>query len=279
MPALRLNTIPFMHIALTILSIVLIAYGAVVVLMALMQNRLVFFPNPQDAFVQVFTPFDIVTTQTSDGLTLKGFYAPPQGHKPVLVYFHGNAGNAANRVYKTDKILAAGYGMLLTEYRGYGGNPGRPTEQGLYDDARSWLRYLQTEHHISIDRLVYYGESLGTGVAVQMATEFPAKAVILEAPFTSVTDVGAYYYPYLPVRWVARYRFESLRKASALTMPVLIYHGEQDRTVPYKFGQTLFAAIPSADKIFKTFPAAGHANLYDFGAADAVVEFLNRYAP
>lgn len=260
------------------LGIAVVIYLAVVIAMAMYQKHLVFHPSRQDAFKLRIEPFAIVTTTTDDGLTLKGFYAPPKGKKPVIIYFHGNAGHVADRLYKTKKFLKAGYGFLLAEYRGYGGNPGEPSEEDFYKDARAWIAFAKRNGYTP-GNLVYYGESLGTGVTVQMVTEQPPKAVILEAPFTSVTDVGAFYYPFLPVRLLVKYRFDSFSKVSALTMPVMVYHGTRDMTVPSRFGQKLFDAIPSTDKVLETFPKARHTNLYDYNADKKVLTFLKRYAP
>jgi pimeloyl-ACP methyl ester carboxylesterase len=263
---------------LVLFTTVIVLYIGLIVYMARYQHRLVFHPSTRDIFIQTTTPFDIVTTTTDDGLTLKGFYSPPQPGKPVIVYFHGNAGDASNRIFKTPSFIAAGYGFLLTEYRGYGGNPGRPAELDLYRDGRAWLQFLQT-HGLKPDHCVYYGESLGTGVAVQLATETPPKALILEAPFTSVTDIGAFYYPYLPVRRLAKHRFDSFSKVQALTMPVMIYHGTRDVTVPYQFGKKLYDAIPSQHKVFTTIPDAQHHDLYQFAIDTKILEFLHDYAP
>ena len=262
------------RMALYILIGVAFVYGCVLVGMMLGQRHLVFHPAKRNAFLNAVPPFEIVTVTTPDGLALKGFYIAPKDGKPLVIYYHGNAGDISDRLFKAEQGLAAGYGFLMTEYRAYGGNPGIPSEKGLYTDARAWIDFAK-QQGFTPDRLVYYGESLGTGVAVQMASEQPPKALILEAPFTSVPDVGAFYYPFLPVHALARYHFDSLSKAHTLKMPVLIYHGKRDMTVPYRFGQTLFAAIPSERKVFETFPKAGHANLYAHGAGDAVLKFLH----
>jgi fermentation-respiration switch protein FrsA (DUF1100 family) len=253
-------------------------YVAIVIFMAFFQHKMVFHPGRLSIFNKDYPPFETVAITTSDGLTLRGLYAPPQGNKPVIIYFHGNAGSIIDRAVKTLLPVQAGYGYLMAEYRGYGGNPGQPSEQGLYNDARAWIAFVQ-EQGIPTSRLVYHGESLGTGVAVQMASEIKPKALMLEAPFTSVASVASYYYPILPVKRLLRHPFDSLSKAASLDMPVLIYHGTRDIVVPYRFGQKLFSAIPSTAKKFVTVTGAGHANLYDHGAADHVMEFLNEYAP
>ena len=257
----------------------ILSYGLIVVGMTLYQDHLVFHNTRQTIFDHAPpVPFSVVSVTTTDGLTLNGYYAAPAPGKPVIVYFHGNAGYAGDRLYKTAEPLKEGYGFLLTEYRGYGGNPGAPSETGLYQDARAWIAFLKHQN-ITDDQMIYYGESLGTGVAVQMAKDTPPRAVILEAPFTSVPDVGAFYYPFLPVRLVAKHHFDSRSKASVLTMPVLIMHGTRDLTVPQRFGKQLFAAIPDGHKMFVSIPKAGHANVYDYGAAAIIMDFLHQHAP
>ena len=237
---------------LTVFATLVVIYIALVIVMARYQDKLVFHPGKRDAFAKTVDRFAVVTTLTADNITLKGFYCPPLGQKPVIMYFHGNAGDASDRVYKAKNFIAEGYGFLFAEYHGFGGNPGFPGEDEFYHDARAWLSFLKKQR-IDPHRIVYYGESLGTGVAVQMATEVPPKALILEAPFTSVTDIGAFYYPFLPVRRLAKYRFDSLSKVQSLTMPVMIYHGEHDHTVPYRFGNACSMPFPANTKCSRHF--------------------------
>jgi fermentation-respiration switch protein FrsA (DUF1100 family) len=263
---------------ITILVSLAVFYITMTFLVSHFQHKMVFQPNRINIFNTSYDPFTTVSVKTSDGLELRGLYAPPRDGKPVIIYFHGNAGSIIDRAVKTLLPIESGYGYLLAEYRSYGGNPGKPSEQGLYNDARAWIDFALAQG-LSQDQLIYHGESLGTGVAVQMASERKPKALILEAPFTSVTAVASYYYPVLPVKRLLRYPFDSVSKVQSFDMPVLIYHGTRDITVPYRFGEALFAAIPSTQKTFITLTGAGHANLFDHGAADHVMEFLNAYAP
>ncbi|HEY1096803.1 MAG TPA: alpha/beta hydrolase [Alphaproteobacteria bacterium] len=266
----------------SLIIFVALIYAAVIFYMALFQHKMVFHPTMVDVFtnelLKNYVPFHVVTVTTTDGLNLKGLYVPPKTGKPTIVYFHGNAGTDVDRIYKTTLPVDDGYGFLLTEYRGYGGNPGTPGEEGLYNDARAWLEFMESQN-IPPENRIYYGESLGTGVAVQMATEQKPKILILEAPFTSVTDVASFYYPFLPVRLLLRHRFDSLSKAAKLDMPVLVYHGTKDRTVPYRFGQILFAALPGQDNIFVTIKDGAHHDLFAQGAAPHIMEFLHKHAP
>ncbi len=231
-------------------------------------------PSPAASGVPEMTP---VTLETADGLRLMSWYRPATGNRATIVYFHGNGGHIGYRGSKARPYLDAGYGMLLVSYRGYGGNPGSPSEDGLYDDGRAALAFLAAQGVESGDT-VFYGESLGTGVAVQIALEQaraskPVAAVVLEAPFTSTVDVGASHYPWAPVRWLMKDRFDSHSKIAGIQAPVLIVHGGRDRVVPIRFGEALYAAaVPPKDSLW--IPDAGHNDLDAFGASEKVLAFL-----
>ena len=254
-------------------------YVVVVAVPYLRQRKMIYFPDaalpePAAAGVPEMAP---VTLRTTDGLELVAWYAPARDEAPVVVYFHGNAGNIGGRGGKARPYLDAGFGVLLVAYRGFSGNPGEPSEAGFYHDARAALSFLDGEG-VPAERIVVYGESLGSGVAVQMASERRFGAVVLEAPFTSIVDVAAAHYWYIPARYLVRDRFDSVAKIKDIGAPVLIVHGERDRIVPTRFGRALFdAAVEPKEGLF---PAdAGHNDLYDYGVAEAVIEFLKRRFP
>ncbi len=253
----------------------LIVYFALMALMYVFQRSFVFAPSMDDPFITERAPFQIFTYKTPLGLNLRGLYVAAQNGKPTIVYFHGNAGNVADRIHKAMEFIPNGYGVALVGYRGYSGNPGQPSEKNLYEDARSAIAMLQTLGVRKTDMIIY-GESLGTGVATQMATEFPTKALILEAPFTSLVDVGARRYWFFPVRFLMKDKFHNARKIGALKMPILIIHGTRDETVPYKLGERLFGYVTSPVKEFLTLNDASHADVYDFGAGKAINDFLSK---
>jgi fermentation-respiration switch protein FrsA (DUF1100 family) len=213
----------------------------------------------------------VAKVTTIDGLELEGWYLP-QGNAPVILYFHGNASHYAARLPKVIDYLNAGYSVLLAGYRGYGGNPGTPTEQGLYDDARAYMEFLENQN-IPPEKIILYGESLGTGVAVQIATEYKTGALVLEAPFSSTADVAQSIYPFVPVRYLMRDQYRSAAKIKNVEAPLLIIHGSQDRTIPMRFGQRLSEASREPRR-FITLEKAGHNDLYDHGAAAHVLDFL-----
>ncbi len=260
-----------------LLTAFLVAYAGICALMFIFQRNLQYVPErgvlvPADWGLG---DFRTVTVTSADGVGIDLWYAPAEGlTKPTVVLFHGNGGHMG---YRADKALAlreAGYGVLLAGYRGYGPNDGSPTEQGLYADGRAALDFLVREG-VSGQRVVLYGESLGSGVAVQLATERRAGAVILEAPFTSIPDAAAVHYPWLPVRGLIHDRYDSLSKIADIAAPLLIVHGELDRVVPIRLGRALFAKAEEP-KAAAWVPGAGHNDLMDHGLMRYVTDFLHR---
>lgn len=226
-------------------------------------------PNPADA---VAAGMRVVGYETDDGLRVEGWYRAAESARLTLVYFHGNAGHLGDRLFLVRPYLDAGYGVLLAGYRGYGGNPGRPSEEGFYADGRAALSWL-AGNAVAPDRTVLFGESLGTGVAVQMAVEHPVAGLILQSPFTSVVEVGQEAVPWLPVSLLMTDRFDSLSKIPDIEAPLLLVHGEADRVIPVQFGYRLFDAALEP-KTSQFVPGAGHNDLYLFGISEAVLDFL-----
>jgi hypothetical protein len=250
--------------------------------MAVFQRSLLYLPDrsvPTAAAAGV-PDMTTVALRTEDGLDLAAWYRPATAARPTLVYLHGNGGHIGYRGGRARPFLDDGYGVLLVEYRGYGGNPGRPSERGLYADGRAALAFLGAAG-VPARNLVLYGESLGSGVAVRLAAERaeagrPVGAVVLEAPLSSATDIAAFHYPYLPVRWLLLDRFDAVSAVGAIAAPLLIIHGDADGVVPVRFGRRLFdaAAEPKEGRWIST---AGHEDLHRFGLAGMVDDFLVRH--
>tara|TARA_A100001037_G_scaffold285665_1_gene293232 strand:- start:7903 stop:8718 length:816 start_codon:yes stop_codon:yes gene_type:complete len=259
---------------------VLSAYALFVAAMYLLQRSIMYFPaRSLSTLAQAGVPdMDVVTLSTADGLELKAWYKAPVVTdgvaRPTIVYFHGNGGGIAIRGGRIRPYLDKGFGALLVEYRGYSGNPGDPTEQGLYEDGRASLAFVK-DRGIALDRVVLLGESLGSGIAVQLATEFEVGAMVLEAPFSSAVDVAADAYWFLPVRWLLKDRYDSISKISRIHSPLFIVHGERDRIVPIRLGRRLFAAA-NDPKEAAYLPKAGHNDLPVHGSIQLVIEFLER---
>jgi fermentation-respiration switch protein FrsA (DUF1100 family) len=256
-----------------------IAYLGVVAGMYVLQRSFLYFPSAVTPEPAEYGAEDmrVVRYAAADGTELAAWFRPPEDGRTTIVYFHGNAGHLGDRADKTRAYRQAGHGLLLAGYRGYGGNAGRPTESGLYADARAAFGWLAGQG-IDPPATVVYGESLGSGVAVQMAVEHPVAGVVLEAPFSSVVDVGQARFPILPVRWLMLDRYDSAAKIARAEAPVLILHGERDLTVPIRYGRRLYRAAEEP-RAFAHFPLAGHNDLYDHGAAERVLAFLAELRP
>ena len=247
-------------------------------MLAAFQRSLTYYPDatrptPAESGVPELAP---VTLGTEDGLSLLAWHAPPRAAgAPSLIYFHGNAGHIGMRGFKVRAYLNAGLGVLLTTWRGYSGNPGTPTEEGLYADGRAARAFLRARG-CGDARHILYGESLGTGVAVHLAREASPAALVLEAPFSSVVDIASGRFPLLPVRPLIVDRFDSAAKIGRVAAPVLIVHGERDRTIPVRLARKLFRrAREPKEAVF--IPEADHADLPEFGLPTYVLEFLARH--
>lgn len=241
----------------------LVIYVVLVGSVYLFQRKLQYFPNVDPVSLpqgQAFRGLQEVELETEDGNRLLSWYWP--GDRPLtLVYFSGNGGNRADRLEWAWGFHRLGYGLFLLEYRGYGGNPGTPTERNLYRDAQAALDWLARDPG---RKLAYLGESLGSGVAVEMATRAPPAGLIIQSGFSSAADVGQHRYPLLPVGLLMKDPFDSLPKIKGLSCPLLAIHGDRDRTVPLPLGRALFEAAPEP-KEWLMVPGAAHNDVSGVG--------------
>jgi uncharacterized protein len=213
---------------------------------------------------------------TSDGERLVAWYGPAAPGQPTLFYLHGNAGSLAHRAGRVRLYRSSGYGIFMMAYRGFSGSTGSPSENRIVADALMAYDQLKALGP-GEDEIVVYGESLGTGVAVQVAASRRPGGLVLESPFSSAVDVGSHLYPFLPVHWLLRDRFESAEHIHNVKAPLLVLHGEDDSIVPARFGRKLFAAAPQPKTAY-FFTGATHYTLYEHGAFDRVRSFLDGYA-
>ena len=212
-----------------------------------------------------------VALDTADGERVIAWHVPPRGERPVFLYFHGNGGSLRWRVDRFRALIADGSGLVALSYRGYGGSSGGPTEAGLVNDALAAYAFTCARYEPA--RIVLWGESLGSGVAVALAAERPVGHVVLEAPFTSAADVGAGHYWFVPVRLLMKDQFRSDLRIGKVAAPVLVLHGDRDRVVPIALGERLYDLI-NAPKRFVRFPGAGHEDL-GARAVQAARQFLS----
>jgi fermentation-respiration switch protein FrsA (DUF1100 family) len=265
-----------MKTILFLLSSCIFLYALLILVLFFMQRSFLYFPSNEklDLSKAVVTGLEEVKLETADGLVLTAWFMKPEPARngETFLLFHGNAGHIGHRVEKFRRILEAGYGFLFLEYRGYGGNPGKPSEAGLNFDARSALDFL-SRREIPDEKVILYGESLGCGIAVKVATERHFAAVILEAPYTSIADVAQRHYWFLPARWLVRDRYETLGIIKLITSPIVVMHGEQDDIIDVSFGKRVFDAAPEP-KTSWFIEGAGHNNLNEFGFDIRLLDYL-----
>ncbi len=247
-----------------------VVYLAILAIAYLAQRRLTYFPNPARAAPAQLGLVGVTeeTLTAPDGAKLIAWTAPAPPGRPTLLYFHGNGGSLAGRAMRFQRYLEARFGLVMLSWRGYSGSTGSPSEASNYADARLAYDSL-IKRGIKAGDIFLYGESLGSGVATQLATQVPVAGVILDAPFTSVADVGAGAYPYLPVRLLMSERYDSASRIASINAPLLILHGVRDRVVPMTMGRALYQMAREPKRIVE-FPDGGHVDLDSFGAVDTV---------
>jgi fermentation-respiration switch protein FrsA (DUF1100 family) len=263
-----------MGILKSLLIIAVTGYLGLVAVMYFTQRTLMYFPDPTRR-----SPADVslpraeeAVLSTSDGEHVVVWHVPPAADKPVVLYFQGNGGGLNLRADRFRRLVANGTGLVALNYRGYGGSTGQMTEAGLLRDADA--AYAFAAERYGAERIVVWGESLGTGVAVAVAAEHPVARVLLESPYTSTADVAAATYWYIPVRLLMHDQFRSDERIAKVTAPVLIVHGDQDRTVPLVFGERLYAMV-RAPKRFVRLANAGHHDHDSHGLLEKVRPFID----
>jgi len=251
-----------------------LVYSIMVAWLYFYQSNLLYFPDTSKPAPAVagFPDMEVVGFAASDGLEIYGWYKPAAPGKATIVYFHGNAGNLLNHSWIARPLIEAGYGVLLVEYRGFGGNPGAPSEAGLKADGRGATEFLKGLG-IPEGDLVFFGMSLGTGIAVALAAEYSPHALVLQSPYTSIAAAGQHHYWYMPVKFLIKDRFDSLAPIQQVTVPVLVVYAEGDRIIPPDLSVALFDAA-NEPKTLKMIENTGHNDLADEGGIDAVLEFL-----
>lgn len=228
------------------------------------QRRFLYFPSRHWvplAQAHANRAFTEISVRTEDGVNLKAWYAPPAKERLTIVFFHGNADSLYTASGIADPYIAAGYGFLLAEYRGYSGLPGKPTEAGLYKDGRAYIGWLAGQG-VDGRHVVLFGHSLGTGVAIEMAREFPVRGLMLMAPYTSMMKMAQMHFPFFPARFIALDRYENEEKIAQLHVPMLIVNGAEDHVIPPAQGQELFARA-NQPKEFHSMPDRGHNDGFD----------------
>jgi hypothetical protein len=270
----------------------LVIYSVLIILFIMIfprfiEKRLIFHPDKSNdsATPDVYgIEYDDVTFRTEDGLNLHGWFVPgkkslPDADLHTLLWFHGNAGNINHRL---DNIMMlydrVPVNVFIIDYRQYGRSEGKISEKGTYIDARAALAYLHSRKEINQEKIIFFGRSLGSAVAVELALKEKCRALILETPFTSIKDMGKKLYPFLPISFLIRTKYDSLAKIGNIKVPILIMHGDQDKLVPFEHGRELYKAA-NEPKEFYTIPGAGHNDTHIVGGEEyygVIKNFVNK---
>ena len=255
----------------------LVGYAAVLALLYVTQRAMQYFPERfRTAPAAAGLPqAEELVLDTADGERVIVWHVPPRGNKPVALYFHGNGGSLRNRVDRFRALTEDGSGLVALSYRGYGGSTGTPSEAGLIADALA--AYAFTSARYGSERIVLWGESLGSGVAVALAAQMPVGYLILQSPFTSAADVAAQKYWFVPVRLMMKDQFRSDLRIGKVAAPVLILHGDRDDIVPTALAERLYGLI-NAPKRFVRMAGVGH-NDVGAQAVEAARQFIGERDP
>ncbi len=249
-------------------------YVAVVILAWAFQGRLIYPAPPVSADIPA--GFERVEYRTDDGIDIAAGYRPARAGMPTLLFFHGNGASWQSTALVTDRLVAQGYGVLAAEYRGYGGNTGTPSEDGLYRDGRAALSWLNKQG-VALGDVVLVGNSIGSGVATQLASEVNARALVLISPFASLTETAAGAMPWLPVRALLRDRYDNAAKFPGIPLPILILHDQTDTLIPIAQAEHLARSRAGAELV--TYTGWGHDLVVNEAVQDRIGKFLTTPAP
>ena len=260
-----------------ILYTLALIYLALVLALYLFQRKLQYHPFKEQVAPSHYglNQVEEVSFDTEDGERINAWYAEAKPGQATFLYFHGNAEAIQHRWERVRLFTEHGFGILIVSYRGYAGSTGTPTEAGLHLDAKGALRFLEVKG-LSPGDLIYFGESLGSGVAIPLAAQHPPAAIVLDSPFTSAADVGQHAYWYVPTRYLLKDKFNSMAHVEKITSPVFIFHGDADPVVPFKFGRRLFDAFKSP-KEFLRLPGIGHVAPLTPESWQKMKEFLEKH--
>lgn len=267
---MRTNFKKVVRFARQILIVVVVAIILWSILSMLFEKQFIFFPDkyPSGYYNESSRISDLVDCwmTTEDSVKLHGWYASSNKAIATLVIAHGNAGNISHRLELMSALQQSGFNVLMFDYRGYGRSEGSPNEDGIYKDGRAAFDYVRLLPQVDSQRIILWGTSLGGAVAADVALHRPAAGLILESTFTSIKDMAAIHYPFLPARYLLSTKLNSIDKISQVHIPVLVIHGTQDGIVPIRLGREMFAAA-NEPKEFYEIPNADHNDTYFVGGA------------
>lgn len=260
------------RLAKRVLRLVLVFYVLFTGFVLIFEEKMIFFPSPYDSEAygrRSLAPREDVFLTASDGVTIHAWFAARDAKAPTLLWFHGNAGNIADRLDQLELLHEGGFNVFAVDYRGYGRSEGTPNEQATYLDAAAAYDALAARPDVDSNRIVAFGQSLGAAVALDLALSRRCERVVLEAPFTSVPAMASAAYPVPGVSYLVRTKYDNLSKAARLVTPLLVIHGDRDEIVPFPMGQALHAAA-AGPKEFWAVHGAHHNDVYLVAGAEYV---------
>ena len=227
-----------------ILFYIFVIYFGVSLVVYFYQRKLLYHPGENNYLDETQLNHTIEKTFIQSNEKLVSWYFKKNPKFKTILFFHGNAGKLDNRVYKLNELSKLELNYLIVAYRGFSGNAGKPTESGLYEDA-NFAKIWLNKNGVKDKDIIIYGESLGTAVAIDLASRYNFSGVILESPFTSMLDLAQKYYPIFPVKLILKDRYESRKKLNDIKSPVLVMHGKKDKIVPFYMGEQILEALSS----------------------------------
>jgi fermentation-respiration switch protein FrsA (DUF1100 family) len=220
------------------------------------QSSLIYYPNMPGRNL-VATPEHIglkyqnVQLVTADGINLHGWFIPNNSAKGTVVFFHGNAGNISHRLESIDVFNRLDLNVFIIDYRGYGQSEGKVTEKGTYRDAEAAWIYLTETRGISAKKIVIFGRSLGASIASWLARKHPPAALVIESGFTSIPSMAKRIYPFLPVRWLTYFQYDTKKNVTKVSCPILVVHSKNDEIIPFEEGREIYNAAPEAKQFLE----------------------------
>ncbi len=238
------------------IGILLAIYGALAILLFAFQHKLLYIPwrKVEATPADLYLPFEDVQIETPDGMKLSAWYIPAENSDCTVLFCHGNAGNISHRLDTLALFYELGINCLIFDYRGYGQSTGKTTEEGTILDTLAAFQWLSDQKDLPPESIILFGRSLGGAVAAQAAANLPQTppaGLVVESAFTSFVDIGSHYYPWLPVRWFARYSYNTLKAIQNVPCPVVVIHSPDDEIIPYEMGCRLYEAAPAPKRFFQ----------------------------
>ena len=263
----------------TIILVLVSFYVLLLTIVFFFQRSILYHPSVdnylKDQVINEPTEIEKVKITTVDNINLVAwFYNKDIKKFKTILFFHGNAGSLENRTYKLNHFKDLNVNFLIIAWRGFSGSEGKPSEVGLYRDAASAIQWLKLKG-VTEKNIILYGESLGTGVAIEVAQNKKYAGIILESPYTSMVNLGKKYYPLFPVRFLLKDKFESFKKIKKISVPLLVMHGKLDRIVPFVMGKKIYE-LANEPKFFYFQEYGDHMLDYDEKLLSAIKEFIQR---